>query len=194
MTVSQVWAFCPPPCRNTTCGGSSPHFSALMPPDSMRATVGSGPVCADLVGVLRQQGELVETQQVVVGDLGHGLTLRTSEIQVRSERRCVSVEYMAPTAYAPKGLTIRTAEDADWPAMALVAATCFGAWRPEEANDAWRTMMPAGSAVVACDGQDVVGMAFVSRPETHRAWRRRAADGRRCPGWRSRRHIGDAAR
>ena len=44
--------------------------------------------------------------------------------------------------------------------MAVVAATCFGAWRPEEANDAWRTLMPAGSAVVACDGEDVVGMAF----------------------------------
>jgi predicted acetyltransferase len=67
---------------------------------------------------------------------------------------------MAPTEYGPKGLTIRTAEDADWSAMAVVAATCFGAWRPEEANDAWRTLMPAGSAVVACDGEDVVGMAF----------------------------------
>ena len=75
-------------------------------------------------------------------------------------RSCVSVTYMAPTAYVPKGLTIRTAEDADWPAMGVVAATCFGHWRPEEANDAWRTMMPAGSAVVACDGEDIVGTAF----------------------------------
>jgi predicted acetyltransferase len=57
-------------------------------------------------------------------------------------------------------LTIRTAEDADWPAMAVVAATCFGHWRPEEANDAWRTLMPAGSVVVACDGPHIVGMAF----------------------------------
>jgi predicted acetyltransferase len=67
---------------------------------------------------------------------------------------------MAPTAHTPKGLTIRTAEDADWPAMSVIAATCFGHWRPEGANDAWRTMMPAGSAVVACDGQDIVGMAY----------------------------------
>ncbi len=60
---------------------------------------------------------------------------------------------------APR-LTIRTAEDADWPAISVVAATCFGHWRPEEANDAWRTMMPEGSVVVACDGEDVVGAAF----------------------------------
>src|SRR5882757_4319253 len=45
MTVSQVWAFCPPPCRNITCGESVPHFSALMSPESMRSTGGSGPVC-----------------------------------------------------------------------------------------------------------------------------------------------------
>jgi predicted acetyltransferase len=60
---------------------------------------------------------------------------------------------------APR-LTIRTAEDADWPAISLLAATCFGHWRPKEADDAWRTMMPEGSAVVACDGDDVVGAAF----------------------------------
>ncbi len=44
--------------------------------------------------------------------------------------------------------------------MDIVAATCFGQWRPAEANDAWRTMMPEGSVVVACDGDDVVGAAF----------------------------------
>ncbi len=43
--------------------------------------------------------------------------------------------------------------------MALLAATCFGNRRPQEATDMWRAMMPAGSAVVACDGPDVVGMA-----------------------------------
>ena len=64
MTVSQVCAFCPPPCRKTTCGGSSPHFNALMSPDSTRATAGSGPVCADLFGVLGQQREFVEVQPV----------------------------------------------------------------------------------------------------------------------------------
>ena len=60
----------------------------------------------------------------------------------------------------PHDLTVRTAKDADWPAMALLAATGFGAWRPEEATKAWRTMMPADSAVVACDGDDVVGVAL----------------------------------
>ena len=60
---------------------------------------------------------------------------------------------------APR-LTIRTAEDADWPAISLLAATCFGHWRPKEADEAWRTMMPEGSVVVACDGEDVVGASF----------------------------------
>lgn len=67
---------------------------------------------------------------------------------------------MALTSYAPTGLTIRTVEDADWSAMALLAATCFGVWRPQEAGDIWRTLMPADGAVVACDGADVVGMAL----------------------------------
>jgi predicted acetyltransferase len=67
---------------------------------------------------------------------------------------------MVPKTHAPKGLTIRTAEDADWPAMALLAATCFGSWRPEESNEAWRTMMPADGGVVACDGPGVVGVAL----------------------------------
>ncbi len=67
---------------------------------------------------------------------------------------------MALMSYAPPGLTIRTVEDADWPAMALLGATCFGIWRPREAGDMWRTLMPADGAVVACDGADVVGMAL----------------------------------
>jgi predicted acetyltransferase len=71
------------------------------------------------------------------------------------QRRC-----MTAVVHAPPGLTVRTVEDADWSAMSLVAATCFGTnRRPQETTDMWRTMMPAGSAVVACDGQDVVGVA-----------------------------------
>jgi predicted acetyltransferase len=62
--------------------------------------------------------------------------------------------------HAPTPLTIRTAEEADWPAMALIGATGFGVWRPQETNEVWRTMMPADSAVVACDGTDVVGVAL----------------------------------
>lgn len=43
--------------------------------------------------------------------------------------------------------------------MSLVAATCFGRSRPQETTDTWRTMMPADGALVACDGDDVVGVA-----------------------------------
>jgi predicted acetyltransferase len=57
-------------------------------------------------------------------------------------------------------LMLRTAIDDDWPAMSLLAATSFGGRRPPEVNDMWRTMIPAGGAMVACDGPDIVGMAF----------------------------------
>ena len=98
-----------------------------MSPDSTRATVGSGPVwpiCSAFSGSSANSSRFSRSSSEISG---HGSTLRTAEIQVLSERRCVSVNFMTPTAYAPKGLTIRTAEDADWPAMALLAATCFGA-------------------------------------------------------------------
>lgn len=62
--------------------------------------------------------------------------------------------------HAPTPLTIRTAHEADWPAITLIAATGFGSWRAPETNEVWRTMMPADSAVVACDGTDVVGVAL----------------------------------
>jgi hypothetical protein len=57
-------------------------------------------------------------------------------------------------------LTLRSATDADWSAMSLLAATCFGGRRPAEVNDMWRTMIPTDGALVACDGPDIVGMAF----------------------------------
>jgi predicted acetyltransferase len=75
---------------------------------------------------------------------------------MRPPARCATVEFM-PSA---TGLVIRTAEDSDWPAMVLLAATSFGSFRPREANDMWRTLIPADGAVVACDGDDVVGMAY----------------------------------
>lgn len=55
---------------------------------------------------------------------------------------------------------IRTAEEADWPAMTQLAGISFGGFRPVEATDNWRTMMPSDGAVVACDGPDVVGQAL----------------------------------
>src|ERR1700750_1999883 len=57
-------------------------------------------------------------------------------------------------------LTLRSATDTDWPAMSLLAATFFGGRRPAEVNDMWRTMIPTGGALVACDGPGIVGMAF----------------------------------
>lgn len=57
-------------------------------------------------------------------------------------------------------LIFRTADDADWPAISLVGATGFGVWRPDEATDAWRSMMAKDGCVVACDGSDVVGVAL----------------------------------
>lgn len=69
---------------------------------------------------------------------------------------------MADTSHTSRtqnDVSVRSAEEADWPAMALVAATCFGVWQPPEAAEAWRSMMPPDSAVVACDGSDVVGTA-----------------------------------
>ncbi|MFV9636762.1 enhanced intracellular survival protein Eis [Mycobacterium neumannii] len=56
-------------------------------------------------------------------------------------------------------VAIRSATDADWPAIALLDATSFGTFIPQEAFDAWRTLIPDGGSVVACNGDDVVGMA-----------------------------------
>ncbi|MEU0497214.1 enhanced intracellular survival protein Eis [Mycobacterium sp. NPDC006124] len=56
--------------------------------------------------------------------------------------------------------TLRTAEDADWQAMGTLAATSFGSFRPQDATDMWRTLIPPGGAIVVGDGDDVVGMSF----------------------------------
>ena len=65
-TVSQVWAFCAPPCRRTISGGSSPQISALRPApvgrdlDGLAPHLrGPGPREAELLGVLVEQPELV---------------------------------------------------------------------------------------------------------------------------------------
>jgi predicted acetyltransferase len=44
--------------------------------------------------------------------------------------------------------------------MYLLAAASFSDFIGPEAATAWRTLMPADSAVVVCDGADVVGMAL----------------------------------
>ena len=63
-------------------------------------------------------------------------------------------------AQTPQALTIRPAAAEDWPGISLVAAAGFGVWRPQETVEVWRSMMPPGSTVVACDGTDVVGVAL----------------------------------
>lgn len=57
-------------------------------------------------------------------------------------------------------LTVRSATETDWPAIGLIAATGFGVWRPDETVQVWRSMMPPYSVVVACDGDEVVGVAL----------------------------------
>jgi predicted acetyltransferase len=54
---------------------------------------------------------------------------------------------------------IRSATDADWPAISLLDATSFGRFGHPESLDAWRTLMPGDSTVLACDRDDLVGMA-----------------------------------
>jgi predicted acetyltransferase len=54
---------------------------------------------------------------------------------------------------------IRSAVDADWPAIALLDATSFGRFGHPESLTAWRSMIPTDGTVLACDGGDVVGMA-----------------------------------
>jgi predicted acetyltransferase len=56
-------------------------------------------------------------------------------------------------------LEIRSATDADWPAISLLDATSFGRFAHPESLTAWRSLMPADGTVLACDGRDIVGMA-----------------------------------
>ena len=81
-------------------------------------------------------------------------------MQVRSRVRCDSVAVVVRSTHLPVGLIIRSADDADWPAMARLAAACFGSFRSPEANDMWRTMVAADGAVVVCDGPEIVGMSL----------------------------------
>jgi predicted acetyltransferase len=81
-------------------------------------------------------------------------------MQVRSRVRCDSVAVVVRSTHLPVGLIIRSADDADWPAMARLAAACFGSVRSPEANDMWRTMVAADGAIVVCDGPEIVGMSL----------------------------------
>jgi len=60
---------------------------------------------------------------------------------------------------SPASLKVRSAGDADWPGIALLDATCFGTVNHPDTFAAWRSMMPGDATVVACDGDDVIGMS-----------------------------------
>ncbi len=56
-------------------------------------------------------------------------------------------------------LTLRTATDDDWAAMAVLGAVGFGEDWDAESMVAWRTLTTPDSTVVVCDGDAVVGMS-----------------------------------
>lgn len=64
------------------------------------------------------------------------------------------------SAELPSSLTLRTVTDDDWPAVALLESTSFGGPVDPDWVSAWRTLIPADSAVVVCDGDDIVGVAL----------------------------------
>ncbi|WP_109976112.1 enhanced intracellular survival protein Eis [Mycolicibacter sinensis] len=57
-------------------------------------------------------------------------------------------------------VTVRTAQDDDWPQLALLEAAGFGSFPHPQQVEALRTMVPPDGAVVACDGGEVIGVAF----------------------------------
>ncbi|MCV7230403.1 GNAT family N-acetyltransferase [Mycolicibacterium komossense] len=67
---------------------------------------------------------------------------------------------MTSTTQLPAGVTVRSATDADWAALKLLAATCFGSFRDSEVTAMWRSMMPTDGVVVASVGSKIVGMAM----------------------------------
>lgn len=63
------------------------------------------------------------------------------------------------TSDTSTSVAIRSATDADWPAISLLDATSFGVFGQPESLAAWRSLMPGDGSVVACDGDDIVGMS-----------------------------------
>jgi predicted acetyltransferase len=63
-----------------------------------------------------------------------------------------------PVLVTSSSLKIRSAADADWPALRLLGATSFGGFLHKDTLAVWRTMMAADGSVIACDGDDIVGM------------------------------------
>ncbi len=63
------------------------------------------------------------------------------------------------TGTVSQTLTVRTATDDDWPAMAVLGAVGFGEDWDAESMAAWRTLTTPDSSLVACDGDTVIGMS-----------------------------------
>lgn len=63
------------------------------------------------------------------------------------------------TGTLTQNLTLRTATEDDWAAMAVLGATGFGEDWDAESMAAWRTLTTPDSSIVVCDGDEVVGMS-----------------------------------
>lgn len=72
---------------------------------------------------------------------------------------CVAPSNSVLASDTSTSVEIRSAADADWPAIALLDATSFGRFSHPESLTAWRSLMPSDGTVLACDGDDIVGMA-----------------------------------
>lgn len=57
-------------------------------------------------------------------------------------------------------MIIRTATEADWPKIMLLGTVSFGMSKHPDSMAAWRSLLPTDGALVACDGDDIVGMSM----------------------------------
>ncbi|WP_269462761.1 enhanced intracellular survival protein Eis [Mycobacterium basiliense] len=64
------------------------------------------------------------------------------------------------TATQPAPVTLSSPIEDDWPGMYFLAAASFPDFIGVESANAWRELVPANGAVVARDGDDVVGIAL----------------------------------
>lgn len=72
-----------------------------------------------------------------------------------------TARYDSVGSVVAQDVMLRSAGDDDWPAMRRLAATCFGSFRDPDTLAAWRSMIPTEGVVLACAGDDVVGMAML---------------------------------
>ena len=90
--------------------------------------------------------------------------MRLNGIGLALNSDALGTRYVAPSnpvlaSDTSTSVEIRSAVDADWPAIQRLDATSFGRFGHPESLDAWRSLMPVDGTVLACDGDDIVGMA-----------------------------------